>query len=252
MSRFKWLEVVKQPLEPVTGEVAADLYDKYLTDADSAFLRGEAERALKLYGRAMAVTRTEARPWCGQILALIELEQAGEAVVWADRALEALPEHGDLFAAKALAYAAQGNIDKARGFVDAAFEKSPSAFAWYARGAVFAPGNPKVADSCFTKAMEIDASGQYALRGGRLFCRQGEFARALPLLKQAREKMPKNAQVWDTLAAVYRALGDQELATAAEYQAQSLAPLRDKRTPGNANAPVGLWRKILRALGVGS
>ena len=159
MSRFEWLEVPsgkgQKKQEPVKGQEAFD-EEHYLKLASTHYDEGFYELALRYYSRALDLDHKGGRAWLGQLLCLIELGEYQEAITWADKALELLPDSPEITATKALAWGRLGDHSKAKGFSDASLKTGKqSSLVWRIRGDVILPENEKNADFCFRKALEL-------------------------------------------------------------------------------------------------
>lgn len=247
MSRFEWLETA----QPALGEQPAPAGEapagRYLREAEAAATNGRLEYALQLFGRALAENRGEVRAWLGQVVALVDLGKPDEAIVWSDQALAAFPDHADLLAAKALAFAAAGDSRRAKGFIDAAFEKAATPWTWCVRGALFTAVSPEVAETCFVRARAEGADASLLHRAGRAFAAAGDQGRALAFCLQAREAAPRNAWIWRSLARIHAELGETGKAETAAAQAERLDPHHALK---DTVIRPGVVRRILNALGV--
>jgi tetratricopeptide (TPR) repeat protein len=205
---------------PVTDEV------RCVTEAETAFGRGEFESALRWYGKVLEYNPTSGGAWVGQVKCLIELGQYKEANVWADKALERFPEAPELLAAKAVALGRMGRPSEAMPFSDAAMEKPGEiAWVWLARGDVLLASGQKQVDACFDRALRL-APGDWLVRwlAGRIRAYWKQFALALKHVREAVSLAPDRPSVWISMAECQLALGLADAARQSVDQALSLSP----------------------------
>lgn len=194
------------------------------------WLAGDFEVALRNYSRALEQNSSFYPGWFGQVMMLIELGEYKEASVWIDKAMEMFPEYPELLAAKAIACARDGKMDKAVGYSDNSIEKDNiSANAWLARAEVMLNRKSNIAQNCISKA--IGCAGpdlpMIRLQAGRLFNRAGDYPGALQHLRTACDEMPKSALVWFELGRCQAGLGRPEAKMSFE-QALKLRPHWDE------------------------
>ena len=85
---------------------------------------------------------------------LIELGEYKEATVWVDKALEMFPEHPELLAAKAVACARDGRMEKAIAYSDNSISKdNVTSIVWLARAEVLFNRKSSIAQNCISKAV---------------------------------------------------------------------------------------------------
>ena len=158
MTRFGRLEFddKKGPRSQLArGEDVRD--EQYFYDQATRFwLAGDFEPALRNYSRALEVNNAFFPAWLSQILMLLELGEYSEAAVWSDKAMEMFPEHPELLAAKAVAYARDGKIQKALAYSDNSVgQDNITSRVWLARAEVLTNRQSRVAESCISKAVSI-------------------------------------------------------------------------------------------------
>jgi tetratricopeptide (TPR) repeat protein len=190
------------------------------------FLAGDFEVALRNYSRALEQNSTFYPGWLGQVLMLIELGEYKEAVVWADKALQMFPEHPELLAAKAVACARDGKMDKALTYSDNSIAKdNVTSRVWLARAEVLLNRKSNIAQNCISKA--VSAAGEdgpmVRLQAGRLLNQRGDYAAALQHLRTISDELPKSALVWFELGCCQAGLGRPEAKVSFE-QALKLHP----------------------------
>jgi len=166
MGRGSFLELNSPPAGP------ALLEEQNPTERDEIFCleRGAKcmyaaayEPALRFYSRALGRSLQLEDAWLGQCLALIDLGEFGEAVTWAQRALEHCPGSGPCFAARAVGLCRQGMLEKALGFLDTAFKsRMDHWFIWLARGEVLTAMDKQInATHCINKSLEVGGAPRW-------------------------------------------------------------------------------------------
>jgi tetratricopeptide (TPR) repeat protein len=177
-------------------------------------LAGDFEVALRNYSRCLEQDHTFYPGWLGQVMMLIELGELKEADVWADKALEMFPEHPELLAAKAVAYARDGRPEKSIAYSDNSIAKeNVTSMVWLARAEVLLNRKSGIAQNCISKALST-ATGEEGpmirLEAGRLLNRRGDFADALQYLNKVVDELPKSALTWYELGIAQARLGRPE------------------------------------------
>lgn len=177
------------------------------------WLAGDFELALRNYSRALEQNSTFYPGWLGQVLMLVELGEYKEAAVWVDKALEMFPEHPELLAAKAVACARDGRMEKAIGYSDNSVAKdNVTSLVWLARAEVLLNRKSNIAQNCISKA--VAAAGEdgpmVRLRAGRLLNQRGDYAAALQYLRAVTDELPKSALAWYELGLCQAKLGRPE------------------------------------------
>jgi tetratricopeptide (TPR) repeat protein len=212
MKRFGRLEFddKKGPRsQQAPGEEVRD--EQYFYDLAMRFwLAGDFEPALRNYSRALEKNNAFFPAWLGQVLMLIELGEYREAAVWSDKAMEMFPEHPELLAAKAVACARDGKIQKALAYSDnSVAQDNITSRVWLARAEVLANRQSRVAESCISKAVSIagNKSPVVRLEAGRLLNKKGSYSAAMQYLQAAVDELPKSALAWYALGYCQAKLG---------------------------------------------
>lgn len=224
----------------------------YLAMAHDSFRDGRFENALRYYSRSLEFDAKLADAWLGQVQALIELEEANEARVWADKGLEQFRDHAELLAAKAVACGRLGDLDKAAALSDASLEqKGESAYRWRARGDVLMARNDRNEEFCFSKALAAagpkDAWEPLAI--GRVYLHYGKWAPAVRHLEAAVDRDRQSAFAWVELGRGLEKLGMAGRARQAYANARDIDPSREEADPGRVEEPGFLARLFRRLLG---
>lgn len=257
MSRFGNLEFEGAGEHLATpGEVITD-EARFLGEAETAFRGGYFEQALRLFGRVLESNPKSAPAWIGQVRMLIELGEFAEAKVWADKALDHLPNEPELLAAKGVALARAGDTEAALAFSDAAVsERGDTPYVWLARGDVLLARAEKRADFCFAKALAaMPGDWLWAWLASRVHLFYRRFALALKLARQALALETGAAVVWLQLGRCQLELGLADEAHQALAQARQLDPacpaaesVRDEfRDTGWLRRLQGRWRRLWHA-----
>lgn len=224
----------------------------YLAMAHDSFRDGKFEDALRYYSRSLEFDAKLADAWLGQVQALIELEEANEARVWADKGLEQFRDHAELLAAKGVACGRLGDLDKAAALSDASLEqKGESAYRWRARGDVLMARRDRNEEFCFSKALTAagpkDAWEPLAI--GRVYLHYGKWAPAVRHLEASVDRNRQSAFAWVELGRGLEKLGMAERARQAYSNARDIDPTRQGANPSRVEEPgllARLFRKLLR------
>ncbi|MCE9583707.1 MAG: tetratricopeptide repeat protein [Planctomycetes bacterium] len=225
--------------------------EKYYTAmARDAFRDGRFENALRYYSRALEFDARMGEAWLGQVQALIELDEAHEARVWADKGLEQFRNDGELLAAKGVAFGRLGDLDKAMELSDAALEeKGGSAYRWRARGDVLLARNDRNEEFCFSKALAA-AGPQDAwepLSIGRVYLHHGKWAPAVRHFEMATDRNSQGAFAWAELGRALARLGMAERSRLAFKNARDIDPSREFAPEGH-DADPGFFARLAAAV----
>lgn len=218
MGRFANLDFDARPPTPAPQEDPWPNLDAdgCLRAGDADFHQGEYESALQHYSRSLRFSRDLPAAWLGQVRCLLALEEWEEAVTWSARALDRLPDHGDLLAARGLALVLAGDPKQGMEFLDGAVElRAPSSWVWLARGeALLAARQPETnARHCFLKALEQSPEDpDLQLRIGIAYRRRGLESVARAPLQAAVRLGGENPLALYHLGAVLAGAGEREAA----------------------------------------
>lgn len=252
MSRFQNLEFGEESRVPRGSGSTLKDESFYLAEAQAAYESGRFEAGLRAYAKALEFNPKQGVAWCGQVRMLIELQEFREAKVWADKALEILPNDPELLAAKAVALARCGDLKAALAFSDAAIEeRGDSPYVWLARGDVLLARREPAAEFCFDRALAKAGFDWFHLwLAARVQAFYEHFARALRLAQQALEAATDRAVVWLEVGECQLALGLAGPARASFEQARQLDPARadavarmERQPPGLGIRLRGVWRR---------
>jgi len=238
MGRFSKLETGKQriakeekpPGGPAGAEGAAAEeeygYSYYVEKADNHYFRGEFDKALRQYSRALQVDNSQVYPWIGQVLSLLAMDQIKEADLWVGRAIELFPEDPGLLSLRALVHARKGMLHRAIGASDYALSRGASPFAWLARGEILLLARNRNAPFCFEKALE-EAGGddwRIAMLAGLAYYRHRKYSSALDYFRRACSVEMRNPYLWYHLGRCYLLLSFNDQAIEAFNRALELDP----------------------------
>ena len=218
-------------------------YDQeyYLQQANEYYRKGDYEKSLRYYSRALGIDNTLVPAWVGQVRALIELKEYREAHVWVNKALEIFPGEPDLLAAKAVVYCKLGQVKQAIAISDLAMEqKTPTAFVWLARGQVFLSKRGRNAEFCFNKAIELSKDDWFMYQlVGLTYMEKKQYSRAQQYLSEATSRNSTNPYLWLEVGLCCQNLGfypraikcfEQALEIDPRYKPADKALTRAKRT----------------------
>lgn len=252
MGRFSNLEFDREEESPQQHEHEAPRDEKYyLGLAQDRFHEGRFEQALRFYSRALEFDTQLTGAWLGQVQALLELDEPHEARVWADKGLELFRNQPELLAAKGVASARLGELDKAMALSDSALaEKGSSAYRWRARGEVLLAREDRNEDFCFGKALAAAPMDWFEpLAVGRVYLYYRRYAPALRYLEIASSRNAASAYVWENLGRGLEGAGMAARARQAYRNALDLDPQRAVAREGtirldDARWFTGLWARV--------
>jgi tetratricopeptide (TPR) repeat protein len=202
MARFDKLEIntpQQKPSPAKTPEPKRDDFDapRWMEEADKSRRAGSYEEALKYYSRALEKDRSLVGGWVGQVQMLVFLDELPEADLWARKALELFPAHGDLFAARGQALCRMGDLKQAYALCDTAFQKSgQSAYCWMARGEILLAARNDKDVYCFDKAHEADHDWLVMLEIALIYQFYHQPGKALPWARRAVEAAVSQPFAW--------------------------------------------------------
>jgi tetratricopeptide (TPR) repeat protein len=194
MGRFSNLEFEgKDPLREelrAPGELRDETY--YLRLADQDYRAARFDRALRYYSRALESNANVLPAWVGQVQMLIELGEYKEAKLWADKALELHRDSPDLLSVKSVAWARQGDPQKAIEFSDAALgQRGPTPLMWLGRGEALMAARQSNDDHCMEKAASESKQDWFMqLRIARVYYAYRRFAQAMTWVSKAVQQEP--------------------------------------------------------------
>ena len=166
------------------------------------------ENALKYYSRALELDKSLIGGWLGQVQMLVQLGEYPEAELWARKALELFPSHGDLMAARGQALCRQGDIRRAHEMCDGALKQSgQSAYRWMVRGELLLAAREATDQHCFDKAQQLDADWLVAAEIALIYLFYRTPSRAQLRARRACEAAPEQYYAWLILARCQRTLG---------------------------------------------
>lgn len=228
MSRFGNLEFNEGPVTrpPAVATAATKDESFYLNEAHRAFADGQFQPALRSFSKVLEFNPRNPAAWIGQVRMLIELGEAREARLWADKALEQFPHEPELLAAKAVALGRTGDLQGALSFSDAALEeRGDSPYIWLARADVLLARRESRADYCFDRALALAPEDWFiAWLAARIRYHYRQFVLAVKLLHQALAWNTTHFRLWLELGQSQLALGLVGPATTSFERARELNP----------------------------
>ena len=232
MSRFDHIGDAP-PVAPVDQRGPATRgCEDFLADGDRHLRRGRFEAALRAYGKALEEDRTRTEPWLGQVRALIEMAQPGEALTWIEQASRVVGDSPRLLALWAIAAARAGHLDDAIAWSDRAMRQGmDDADVWLARAEVlYLNRQARLAPTVLDKAHERAPGAETARRCGEVALAAADLPTARGWLERAVRAAPDDPLValrfgvyWHAAGFVERARTELDRALALE---PTLAPAR--------------------------
>jgi tetratricopeptide (TPR) repeat protein len=199
MNRFDRLELPSAALENPFQPAGAVRYEKedHLRMAGEAWRRGDFERALRQYSKALGMDPDWEEAWLGQVRCLMDLDEVKEARLWVNKALERNPRSSGLWGAKSLVLARMMEDKASLECSDKAFSlKEYSWYLWFTRGCVLLKRGLKSSDYCFQKALEFTPPDWLVhLRIGMAYLEVADHHQALPYIRKAAQAEPNNPLV---------------------------------------------------------
>jgi len=211
MARFDKLEFddSRQHDEPEdrSAETRRDETD-WMQRADQHRRTGLYENALKFYSRALELDKSLIGGWLGQVQMLVQLAEYPEAELWARKALELFPAHGDLMAGRGQALCRLGDIKRAHEMCDGSLKQSgQSAYRWMVRGELLLAAKQATDQHCFDKAQQLDADWLVSAEIALVYLFYRNPSRAQLRARRACETAPDQYYAWLVQARCQRALG---------------------------------------------
>ncbi|MCX7920172.1 MAG: tetratricopeptide repeat protein [bacterium] len=233
MGRFSKLELEDKkakkeelltPAEPIEEGYNQDYY---FAQAEEYYRKGEYEKALRYYSRALGIDNTLVPAWVGQVKALLGMGEYREAHVWVNKALELFPGESELLAAKSVVYCRLGMLKQAIGISDLSLEqKAPTAYCWLARGQVFLCKRSRNAQFCFDKAIELTQNDWFMNQQVALaYFEAGQYNKALTYFSNAASKNSQSPYLWYMIGLCNQKLGFYTRAIQCYQQALELDPI---------------------------
>jgi len=254
--RFGHLELDSFGAKGSSQPAGTQTFDEkeYSRRALARFGRGDYDGALQYYARALSQNAHYEPAWVGQLRCLVELGDYKEATLWAQKALEYLPDSPDLHSSWAMALAREGRYREAMELSDKALAKrGRSALVWVARAWAMGPDRLEAADRCLAKGLESSPADQWhtLVDVAHFHMHHGRYGEALQHLQKATGEKPRVAPPWYHLGMCLASLGLKNEAVAALEQACRRAPgnkeYRAELTRTQSQGLVaGLWRRLFK------
>ncbi|MBM4091409.1 MAG: hypothetical protein FJ276_18590 [Planctomycetes bacterium] len=180
----------------------------WMQRADQHRRAGVYEGALKFYSRALERDKSLIDGWLGQVQMLVLLAEFPEAELWARKALELFPEHGELLAGRAQSLCRMRDLKRAHEMCDASLrQKGQSAYRWTVRGELMVAGRQATDGYCFDKALQLDADWLVSAEIALVYLFYRKPSRALTRARYACETAPEQCYPWLIQACCQRDLG---------------------------------------------
>jgi tetratricopeptide (TPR) repeat protein len=202
MARFEKLEFNeprgrKSEPAPSAPKPSRPLEADWMAKAGEQRRTGFYEAALKYYSRALEQDRSQVDGWLGQVQMLVLLEEYPEAELWARKALELFPSHGDLMAGRAQALCRMKDSRRAYEACDGALKQAgQSAYRWIVRGEILLAGRQTTEQHCFDKAQQVDSDWLVPLEIALVYLYYGNPNKALMRARRAVELGSDRYYAW--------------------------------------------------------
>lgn len=237
MDRFRWLEFENGP-EPESEDApegdarhggdepsARRRLETLLEGAETWFLEGEWERALREYARAVEEDRACFEAWAGQVRCQLAMGEPAQARVWAEKAAGLFPESPLVLSVSALVMAWFGDHEQALRTSDAALDLARASVPpvlWLERGmCLLRSGSRDAAETCFAR---LPDEPDWHQRVGLAWLEADAPEMAARELTAALERRPDRPWLWLLLARAARDLKQTEQALRALDRAVALRP----------------------------
>ena len=221
--------------------------------ADQQRRSGSHESALRFYSRSLELDRTAVTGWLGQVQMLVQLGEYPQADVWAKKALEVFPQHGEILSAGAQARCRMGSLTEALAMSDASLARpGESAFRWLVRGEIIVAQGGRGDDHCFDKAQILDRDWLVPLEAAAACLFHKCPAKALRRAQEAVARAPSSPLCWYVQGDCQRRLGMESAATKSFARCLELAPEHlgaRARLAESGGALGGLSRRLGRLFG---
>ncbi len=190
MSRFE--HVGSRGLRQAESAAPLQPFRQSMQRALRAHRHGRFEAALRWYGAALQEDRARPEAWLGQVRALLDMAQPGEALVWLEQAERIIGQTPESLSLQAIAAARCGDLEEAMAFSDVAMRQGrDSPLPWLARAeVVYHRGQRKVARIDLRKAYERAPDPSTARRCGEVALEREDLSAAFEWLEGARAAAP--------------------------------------------------------------
>jgi tetratricopeptide (TPR) repeat protein len=183
----------------------------YTRRGERYFHKGDRERALSDYNKAMGFDPDYAPAYNSRSLLFVNQNDPDRALADLDKAVELDPTHAEYFCNRGTVRRFQGALTEALADCDRAVELDPhSANVYVNRASLHVVRNDTAnALSDYTRALEVNPDDGKALhRRGDLYCHLKDFTKALADYDKALELDPDDCSVLGDRANIYRLQND--------------------------------------------
>ena len=193
--------------------------------ADTHRREGNYENALRFYSRALEIDKSLIDAWTGQVQMLVLLGEYPQAAMWAQKALELFPSHGDLMAGRSQAECRRGNLREAVSLSDGALsQRGETSYQWQVRGELMLVMKQKTDRHCFDKAQVLSRDYLVPLESGLIYLHHRSFVKAQQRLQMALERQPDSHYAWYLVGRCQFEAGLAEAATRSFERCIELCP----------------------------
>ena len=209
-------------------ELKPDFADAYCVRAFAYFIgTGEVNRAIKDYDEAIELRPDDADIYCGRGLVYAKKGEFDRAIEDYNRAIKFKPDHANAYYCRGIAYFNKGDHDRALKDFDKVIELKPNyGEAYFNRALAYEnKGDLDRALKDFDKAIKLkrDFADAYSGRG-LAYSQKGDHDRALKDFDKAIELRPDDAEIYCGRALAYENKGDHDRAIKGYDKAIELKP----------------------------
>jgi tetratricopeptide (TPR) repeat protein len=210
--------------------------------ADTNRRNGHYENSLRFYSRALEENKSLVESWVGQVQMLVLLGEYPQASMWAKKALELFPSHGDLLAGRAQAESRQGNHRDAVALSDSALnQRGETAYQWQVRGELMLVMKQKTDRHCFDKAQVLSRDHLVPLESGLIYMHHRAYVKAQQRVQAALEKEPESYYGWYLLGICQHQSGFDQAAVKSLEHCRELCPNHHEAGLRLAELRQGSW-----------
>lgn len=203
---------------------------------------GHYENSLRFYSRALEENKALIDAWVGQVQMLILLNEYPQASMWAKKALEFFPSHGDLLAGRAQAESRLGNHREAVSLSDSALQqRGETAYQWQVRGELMLVMKQKTDRHCFDKAQVLSRDHLVPLESGLIYMHHRAHVKAQQRVQAALEKEPESYYGWYLLGVCQHHSGLDQAAIKSFERCRELCPNHHEAGLRIAELQQGSW-----------
>lgn len=214
--RFKWLEMDddNRPEKKKYHAEESDSYEVLVKRAFNLIVKGDLEKALKYYSRAIDYDERKTEPWVKQIWILIQLNEITQALTWTKKALQKFPKCPELLSLRALIGAMYADFKTAMAYADNAnSQKGLSPLTQILRGGILllqgGRHQRKSAERCIMKGLEGNQQDWWLqVNAGLAYLEAGYSFNAMEYFNNAKTLKKSSALIYYFMSKSYMAQGN--------------------------------------------